>query len=62
MWSPQLKETALQYAANKNSKDKLSTILAEATISMEQKQVLKLSYATPAAALSNGTASSDYWA
>lgn len=62
MWSTQLKETALQFAANKDSKEKLSAILTEATISKEQKNALKLSYATPAAASSNGVSSSDYWA
>jgi hypothetical protein len=62
MWSPQLKETALQNAASKNSKNKLSTTLADAANSPDQKHTHKLSYATPAAALSNGKVSSDYWA
>ncbi|WP_139996862.1 hypothetical protein [Paenibacillus paridis] len=62
MWTPTLKETAIQLAASKNSKEKLSSVLAEATISIDQKKALTLSYASSAAALSNGTSSADYWA
>jgi hypothetical protein len=60
MWSPQLKETALQIAINRGSKEKLSAILTEATISKEQKTALKLSFATPASASENSSAG--YWA